>query len=137
MNQRKFVFAILLSVLLLFALSVVAQEQAPPSGQEQQQPRRPMMQTPQERLDNLAKELNLTDDQKAKIKPILEDEHKQMQALRSDTSMSPEDRRAKMMQVRDKMNDSIKAVLDKDQQKKYDEMMTKMRGPRGGPRPPQ
>ena len=137
MSQRKLFIAIALSALLLFALGVVAQEQAPPSGQEQQPARGPMMQTPQERLNNLTKELNLTDDQKAKIKPILEDEQKQMQALRGDTSMSREDRRAKMMEIRNKSNDSIKAVLDKDQQKKYDEMMEKMRGRRGGPRPPQ
>ncbi len=137
MNQWRVILAIALSVLLLFALNVVAQEQAPPSGQEQQQPRRPMMQTPQERLDNLAKELNLTDDQKAKIKPILEDEQKQIETMRADTSMAPADRRTKMMEIRNKTNDSIKAVLDKDQQKKYEDMMTRMRERRGERRPPQ
>ncbi len=135
MSQRKLFFASALGVLLLFALGAVAQEQAPPSSQEQQ-PRGPMMQTPQERLDNLAKELNLTDEQKGKIRPILEEEHKQMQALRDDTSLSREDRRTKMMAIRDKSNTDIKAVLNPDQQKKYEEMMEKMRGRRGGPRPP-
>ncbi len=136
MNHRKLFYVIVLSVLLMLALSAVAQEQAP-SGQEQQPRRGGMMMSPQDRVDMMAKELNLTDDQKAKIKTILEDNQKQMQTLRGDSSMSQEDRRAKMMEMRTKEGDAIKAVLDKDQQKKYDDMMAKMRERRGPPKQPQ
>ncbi len=115
---------------LLFAVAAMGQEGAPA---QEQQPRRPMMQTPQERLDAMAKELNLTDAQKDKIKPILENEQKQMQDLRADQSMSREDRMAKMREIRTKSSDDIKAVLNDEQKKKFEEM-NQRRGP-GGPRP--
>ena len=37
--------------------------------------------TPESRLKMLTEKLNLTEDQQAKVKPILEDESKQMKAL--------------------------------------------------------
>lgn len=121
------------AVLLTFGLTLMAQSE-PQGGPPQGERRRPMMQSPEERLDRLAKDLNLTDDQKAKIKPILEKEADQMKALREDTSMSREDRRSKFMDVQQKSYEGIKAVLNPDQQKKYDEMRERMmhRGP-GGP----
>jgi Spy/CpxP family protein refolding chaperone len=89
-------------------------------------------------LNNLSKELNLTDDQKAKIKPILGNEAAQMKALREDTSLSREDRRAKFSDIQKKASDDIKAVLNPDQQKKYDDMQARMRERREqGQRPPQ
>ncbi len=123
------------AVLLTFGLALLAQSEqqgGPPQGR-----RGPMMQTPEERLDRLSKELKLTDDQKEKIKPILQNESDQMKSLRDDTSMSREDRRAKVMDLRQKTDEGIKAVLNPDQQKKYDEMRSRMmerRGP-GGEKP--
>ncbi len=117
------------AVLLTFGLALMAQsEQAPgpPQGRRGQ-----MMQTPEERLDRLSKDLNLTDDQKAKIKPILEKEADQRKALMEDQSTSREDRRAKFMELQQKTHEDIKAVLTPDQQKKLDEMRPR-RGP-GGP----
>src|ERR1700756_5230794 len=56
--------------------------------------------TPENRLKMLTEKLNLTEDQQAKLKPILEDESKQMKALHDDTSLAPEDKHAKMKDVR-------------------------------------
>lgn len=126
------------AVLLTFGLALMAQSEqqgGPPQG-------RRMMMSPEERLERLSKELDLTDDQKAKLKPIFEAEADKMKALREDTSMSREDRRAKMMEIQQKSSEDIKAVLTKDQQKKYDEMRQRMmerRGPGGpaGEKPPE
>jgi Spy/CpxP family protein refolding chaperone len=95
--------------------------------------------TPEAQLDRLTQQLNLTDEQKAKIKPILEDQAKQMETLRGDTSVSPQDRRSQFMQLRENTSKKIRAVLDPDQQKKYDEMQNAQRrfGGPGGNRPPQ
>lgn len=136
-HSHSIMYLLVAGALFLFTASALCQEQPSGAGQEQQPGRRGMMmQSPQERLDSMAKELNLTDDQKAKIKPILEDERDKMQALRQDTSMSREDRMAKMMDIRKNSSDEIKKVLDKDQQKKYDEMMRSRMGPGGrGGRP--
>ncbi len=81
-------------------------------------------------LDHMSKELNLTDDQKTKIKPILEEQTKQMQDVRQSTSTSPEDRRAKMKQIHENTMSQIRPILNSDQQKKLEEMMSR-RGERG------
>ena len=73
-------------------------------------------------LDHMSQTLNLTDDQKTKIKPILEDSMKQMQTVRQDTSLSQEDRRSKMQQIHESTMSQIKPILNADQQKKLESM---------------
>lgn len=67
------------------------------------------------RLQKLATELNLTDAQKAQIKPILMSSRQQAKALKNDTTLSPEDRKAKMKELRKSTNMQIMAVLTPDQ----------------------
>jgi periplasmic protein CpxP/Spy len=86
------------------------------------------MMSPEAMLDHMSKELNLTDDQKTKIKPILEEQSKQMQDARQSTS--DQDPRAKMKQIHENTMSQIRPILTSDQQKKFDEMMSR-RGPRG------
>src|SRR5512137_1682949 len=62
----------------------------PPPGQPGQRP--PGMMRGGPNLDQLAQQLNLTDDQKAKVKPVLEAQGKKMSEMRADTSLSREDR---------------------------------------------
>ena len=81
-------------------------------------------------LERMSKELNLTDDQKTKIKPILEEQTKQMQDARQSTSTSDQDRRAKMKQIHENTMNQIRPVLNSDQQKKLEEMMSR-HGERG------
>jgi protein CpxP len=93
-------------------------------------------------LEMLTQKLNLTTDQQAKVKAIDEDTGKQMMALRNDTSLSQDDRRAKMMDIRKSSQDKIRAVLTDDQKTKYDAMQAEMRERMkerqqgGGPPPP-
>ena len=93
-----------------------------------------------ERLEMMTRELSLTPDQVAKIKPILDDGRKQMQALR-DSDASQDDRRAKMMALQQSQATQIKAFLTEDQKPKYDameaRMRDRMRGNGGPPPPPQ
>jgi hypothetical protein len=70
----------------------------------------------------LAKHLNLTSDQQSKVLDILKSEQSQMQSLRSDNSTAPEDRHSKMMDIHKTSSDQIRALLDSDQQKKWDDM---------------
>ena len=81
--------------------------------------------SPTEMTQRLTKELNLTSDQQTKVQTILEEQQKQMQTLRQDTSSTPEDRRAKMMEIHKNSTSQIRAVLNDDQQKKFDEMQAK------------
>lgn len=104
------------------------------SGRGQGQPM-----TADQRLERMTKQLNLTDAQQQQIKPILENESKQMQTLREDSSLSQQDRMSKMMAIRQDSASQIKPILNADQQKQYEEMMSRQGHGRGGPgqMPPQ
>jgi len=84
-----------------------------------------------DRLAQMAKELDLTDAQKEKIKPILQDQAKAMAELRDNKDLSREDRMAKMKEMRDGMTAKLKPILTPEQLEKW----TKMRaqGPRRQP----
>lgn len=87
---------------------------------------------PAETAERLAKQLNLSSDQQTKIQGILEDQQKQREALMQDNSVAPEDRRAKMMEMRKKTQSDIRAVLTPDQQKQFDEMQARREQQMGG-----
>ena len=132
--NKTFLRAAAMVCLLLGAMAVFAQDQAaPPQGGGG---RRGQMPTPEQRLQRMTQSLNLTEDQQAKIKPILENESTQMQSLRSDTSLSQDDRMAKMRQIRENTNSQINPILTPDQQKQYTEMMSRGRGRGPGQAPP-
>ncbi len=73
-------------------------------------------------LAMMGKCLDLTEDQKAKIKPILEANFKEKQAVRADTNLTREQRRAKMLELRGKMHDQVKPLLTAEQNGKVAEM---------------
>ena len=135
---------LILSMAAMLIFSAAAFAGAPQDAQSTQQPSaqsgtghgageghgRGMNMSPDAMLDHMSTELNLTDDQKAKIKPILEEQSKQMQDLRQGTSTSDQDRRAKMKQIHENTMSQIRPILNADQQKKLEEMMSR-RGERG------
>ena len=71
---------------------------------------------------HLTKQLNLSADQQTKLKPILEDQRKQMEAVHNDSSLSREDRFSKMQALRQSSDADIKGVLNEEQQKNFDKM---------------
>jgi periplasmic protein CpxP/Spy len=73
----------------------------------------------------LGKKLNLSSDQQSKVEQIFTSEQSQMESLRSDTSVAPQDRRSKMMDIRKSSNDQVRSLLNSDQQKKWDEMQSR------------
>ena len=80
---------------------------------------------PAKRAAMLAKKLNLNADQQSKVEEVLKSEQSQMEGVHSDTSLSKEDRRSKMMDIHKSSSDQIRGLLDPDQQKKWDEMQAK------------
>ena len=70
-------------------------------------------------LEWLSKELNLTDEQKAQIKPILDEQSKQMRATQEDTSLSQDQKREKMKQLHQTTHSQINDILTPEQQKKF------------------
>ena len=138
-ERRSLVATAVLGALLSLGLAAGTafgqDEQAPPpppqAGQQPDQQSGPgmggrmgrrHMPTVDDQLKHLTKKLNLSDDQQAKLKPILEDQRKQMDAIRNDSSLSREDRFSKMQEVRQGSDTQIKSVLNDDQQKNFDKM---------------
>jgi len=135
MSKRFIPFLLVLTMVALFSVAMYAQQPDQNAGQGgehrgERMGRGPM--SPQAELDRLTKDLNLTKDQQDKIKPILEDQQKQMQALRDDTSTDQQDRMSKMRDIRKSHIDQVRGVLTSDQQTKFDEMQKKMMERRGG-----
>jgi Spy/CpxP family protein refolding chaperone len=81
-----------------------------------------------EHLQMLSEKLNLTDDQKAKIKPIIEEHLQERQAIMKDQSLSPEQRHSKMQASMDSAHSKIEALLNDDQKKQFAQMMEEMHG---------
>jgi hypothetical protein len=132
--KKTFLHAAAIVALLLGTVAVYAQM---PAGQGGGQWGHGQPPTVDQRLQRMTQALNLSDEQQQKIKPILENESTQMQSLRADTSMSQEDRMAKMKQIRENTSSQINPILNADQQKQYAEMMSRQGRGRGGPGPNQ
>ncbi len=61
--------------------------------------------TPETHLQMLTEKLNLTDEQKAKLKPILQDQDQQLKAVRDDTSLSQEQKSAKKKAIHESFHE--------------------------------
>jgi Spy/CpxP family protein refolding chaperone len=102
----------------------VAEEAAPSSRREKMR----------EGADRMADELGLTDEQRAKMKPLMEQERTELEALRADTSLTKEARRAKAGEVHRKYRELRDAILTPEQRAKADKMRDnfgKRRGEQG------
>lgn len=134
--------AALLCSLTVFSSNGLAQENKEtkkPDAPSAQAPARNRV-TPEQRVDRMATRLGLNEEQKTKLKGALESETKAIRELRDDTSVSAEDRRAKMREIRKQTTEKINAFLTDEQKKKYTEMQNQMRQPgergdRSGNRP--
>jgi protein CpxP len=115
--------AVVVVGLLFAAVSALAQEGGPGEGGGHHHGR---MMSPEERTEHLTKALNLSDDQKGKVLSSLQDEQKQMQAVRSDSSLSRDDRWSKMREIHQNTIAQIKGTFNPDQAKKFDEMQQRM-----------
>ena len=103
-----------------------AQQATPAQEQGAMKADHPMGQmTSEDRLKMLTEKLDLTDDQQAKVKPILEDQAAQMKALHDDSSLAPEDKRAKMKEVHKSSTEKINAILTPDQRATYELMQAR------------
>lgn len=79
--------------------------------------------------------LNLTDAQKAQIKPILKDAREKVKALRADATLTPEQKKTQARAVRKETREKVAALLTPDQREKAralrDEAQEKRHGNKG------
>ena len=74
------------------------------------------------------KDLNLSADQKAKIKSIREQTKQQMQAVKADNSLTAEQKKAKMKEIRENSFSQINSQLTPEQQQKFAQMRAQHKG---------
>ena len=125
--MRNLLSSVALGSALLVGLSgsaLLAQDQsAPPPPATQAPAQRPAhVPNPHHQAKRMAKQLGLTQDQVAKIEPILADRDQQMQGLRSDTTLAPNDKKARMHGVRQDSDSKIEALLNDSQKQQYEQI---------------
>lgn len=80
---------------------------------------------------NMTQELNLSAAQKEQMKSIRQRSRAAIMELRDDTSLSPQEKRARMRTIRTQVQDSINAILTPEQQAKMQELRQERRANRG------
>lgn len=119
-NKMTFIAAMALGSMLALGTAFAAETNAPaasappaggpPPGGQGMRGRGP-------NLEQLAKDLNLTDDQKEKVKAVLDDQRQKMGELRN---VPQDERRTKMQALREEVNTKMKAILNEEQYAKWE-----------------
>ena len=113
----------ILTIPVVLAAGLLFAGQSYPAPQSQSaMGEHPDASSPEAHLQMLTEKLNLTADQKAKVKPILEDQAQQMKAVREDASLSQEQQKAKMKAIHGSCHDQINGVLTPEQQTKFKQL---------------
>lgn len=132
MNHKASFAAILIALSIAASPSLFAQQTASPDSNQaiptQSGPQtKGSWPTPQEAVARMSSKLNLTDDQKTQITPIVADRQTQMRSLMEDTSTRRMQKARKAKSILADSDKKIEAVLTKDQKKTYEEMKEEMR----------
>jgi len=104
------------SVPLQSGPSIQPEPSEPPAPGET--PPRPLMMNPQRMLQKLSEQVNLTDDQKAKILPLLQAQADQLKALHDDASLSDDEKHEKMRTIMQSTRKQIGDLLTPEQKEK-------------------
>lgn len=83
--------------------------------------------SPDQVVDMLAAKLNLSDDQKSQIKPIIVERRQKIADLKSDTSMRRRQKMRKMKSVFEESDKKIEAILNDQQKQQYIQIEQEMR----------
>jgi Spy/CpxP family protein refolding chaperone len=116
LNQTLALAALLAGSLFASSLAVHAQDttNTPPATVK------PGLKNPRGlNINALAKQLDLTDDQKPKVKTVLDEQMQKQRDLRTDTTLSAEDKKAKLKELRDGTDAKLKDILTPDQFTKW------------------
>ena len=116
-SLNKLTFATAFILLGSFPAAIKAQDNTPATTQEQNHD---MHAQPDEKGGPLA-DLNLTDDQRAQIKQIHQGMRSQVEAVKSDSSLTAEQKETKIHAIRRETHEQMKKVLTPEQQKQLHE----------------
>ena len=112
-----------LALASVFFFSITAMAQAPQGGfggGMRQQP-------PKERAEAMAKDLNLSDADKAKVQAVFEKNDEKMTKFRAEADRDAPDFREKMMALREAQNADLIAVVGKEKFETYQKLQAERR----------
>jgi len=114
--------------IMIFALQVSAQQSATaPASADKSEQSQPSMQdevpSADDQLKFLTMQLDLTDDQQARVKPILIALRDETVKISQDQSLSRDERLARVRPFRLKAHDQISEILNDEQKKKLEQYM--------------
>ena len=130
--MKKTVISLVVSSLVGLAGSLaIAQEQMPASpaqsnGPAQNQPA-PHVVDPNVQAQHMAKRLKLTSDRQSQVLRVLMAQRDLVKSVRDDSSLSHQDRHAKMQSIRADSESKIRALLTDDQKATFDLMQQQRR----------
>jgi predicted RND superfamily exporter protein len=110
MKQRMYV---MLVALLVMSMSAFAQQQRGERNERQQSI------TPEARAEQMKKDLDLTADQKAKVKVLFETQQKEMEKLRTEAQGDQANRREQATQLREKWDKELEKIIGKEKMAKH------------------
>lgn len=124
MKKYSFIVACLFSLIVSVPRFAVAQDASTDQAQSGRH-----WPSPDEIVAKMDSKLSLSDDQKAKITPIVEERQEKMKSLTSEGGRRRKKAR-EMKAIMEESDKKIKGLLSDDQKKKYDELQQEMRAQR-------
>lgn len=86
-----------------------------------------------ERIQDTARELNLTDEQKEKLQTVIREQMEKLREVRQDNSLSPQEKREKSQAAHEGIAAEVKKVLTPEQFEKWKARQGHLAGGAGGP----
>ena len=123
MRKLSLIAAMALGGLVACSTLVTAQDAS--STPEKKGGKRGM--SPEQMMVRYTEQLSLTDEQKPKVKTVLEDTMKKRREIRKESGQDRQQMGEKMRPVMEAQNKKMKEILTADQYKKYQEMNEKMK----------
>jgi Spy/CpxP family protein refolding chaperone len=123
MSKLSLIAAMALGGLVVCSTLVTAQDAT--NGPDKRGGKRGM--SPDQLMEKYTEQLSLTDEQKPKVKAVLEDSAKKRRELFRDSTLDQEQKRSKFKDVMEAQNKKMKEILTPDQFTKYQEMNEKMK----------
>jgi Spy/CpxP family protein refolding chaperone len=83
-----------------------------------------------ERFQDMAAQLQLTDQQKQQLKPILREEAQKLKSLWAETGVAKRQKHGQLNQIRQELTARVKAILTPEQFAKWQELRAELRAQR-------
>lgn len=78
-------------------------------------------------MDRMAAALHLTDEQKTQVEPIMNNEYQKIRSIIQDQSLSRDEKRSQIMDLRKSTAEQLKTILTPEQYEQYSAAQTHMR----------